>query len=96
MPYALDSAQLEKLNAVLDQHIEQEYPDEEHAHHFGVLLSWGKPYRDLIDNPSIVSYIDVILSERFRLDHLYADLIRGGTSPIGATLHGGGAPFDPS
>ena len=96
MPYALDSAQLEKLNAVLDQHIEQECPDEEHAHHFGGLLSWGKPYRDLIDNPSIVYCIDVILSERFRLDHLYADLIRGGTSPIGATLHGGGAPFDPS
>ena len=86
VPDALDSAQLEKLNAVLDQHIEQECPDEEHAHHFEGLLSWGKTYRDLVDNPSIVSYIDVILSERFRLDHLYADLIRGGTSPIGATL----------
>ena len=56
----------------------------------------GKPYRDLIDNPSIVPYLDVILGERFRLDHLYADLIRSGMSPIGATLHGGGAPFDPS
>ena len=96
VPDALDSAQLEKLNAVLDQHIEQECPDEEHAHRFGGLLSWGKPYRDLIDNPSIVPYLNVILGERFRLDHLYADLIRGGTSPIGATLHGGGAPFDPS
>ena len=96
VPDALDSAQLERLNAVLDRHIGQECLEEEHAHRFGELLSWVKPYRDLIDNPSIVSYIDVILGERFRLDHLYADLIRGGTSPIGATLHGGGAPFDPS
>lgn len=96
VPNALDSAQLKRLNAVLDRHIEQECPDEEHAHRFGELLSWGKPYRDLIDNPSIVPYLNVTLGERFRLDHLYADLIRGGTSPIGATLHGGGAPFDPS
>lgn len=96
VPDALDSVQLERLNAVLDRHIRQEFPKEEHAHRFGELLSWGKPYRDLIDNPSIVPYLNVILGERFRLDHLYADLIRGGTSPIGATLHGGGAPFDPS
>ena len=96
VPDALDSVQLERLNAVLDRHIRQEFTKEEHAHRFGELLSWGKPYRDLIDNPSIVPYLNVILGERFRLDHLYADLIRGGTSPIGATLHGGGAPFDPS
>ena len=96
VPDALDSVQLERLNAVLDRHIRQEFKKEEHAHRFGELLSWGKPYRDLIDNPSIVPYLNVILGERFRLDHLYADLIRGGTSPIGATLHGGGTPFDPS
>ena len=96
VPNALDKEQLEDLNALLDKHIEQECASDRPAHRFGGLLEWGKPYRDLIDNPSIVPYLDVILGERFRLDHLYADLIRSGTSPIGATLHGGGAPFDPS
>ena len=96
VPNALDKQQLEDLNALLDKHIEQECASDRPTHRFGGLLEWGKPYRDLIDNPSIVPYLDVILGERFRLDHLYADLIRSGTSPIGATLHGGGAPFDPS
>ena len=96
VPNALDKEQLADLNALLDKHIEQECASDRPAHRFGGLLEWGKPYRDLIDNPSIVPYLDVILGERFRLDHLYADLIRSGTSPIGATLHGGGAPFDPS
>jgi hypothetical protein len=96
VPNALDKEQLADLNALLDKHIEQECASDRPAHRFGGLLEWGKPYRDLIDNPSVVPYLDVILGERFRLDHLYADLIRSGTSPIGATLHGGGAPFDPS
>ena len=96
VPNALDKEQLADLNALLDKHIEQECASDRPAHRFGGLLEWGKPYRDLIDNPSIVPYLDVILGESFRLDHLYADLIRSGTSPIGATLHGGGAPFDPS
>ena len=96
VPNALDKEQLADLNVLLDKHIEQECASDRPAHRFAGLLEWGKPYRDLIDNPSIVPYLDVILGERFRLDHLYADLIRSGTSPIGATLHGGGAPFDPS
>ena len=96
VPNALDKEQLADLNALLDKHIEQECASDRPAHRFGGLLEWGKPYRDLIDNPSIVPYLDVILGERFRLDHLYADLIRSDASPIGATLHGGGAPFDPS
>ena len=36
-----------------------------------------------------------VLGERFRLDHVYADIICAGTGPIGANLHGGGTPFDP-
>lgn len=41
-------------------------------------------------------YLTEILGEGFRLDHAYLDVIRSGIGPIGATLHGGGTPFDPS
>ena len=36
------------------------------------------------------------MGEGFRLDHIYLDVIRSGLSPIGATLHGGGTPYDPN
>ena len=58
-------------------------------------MDWGQPYIDLLDPPSIVPYLDAILGPRFRLDHTYLDIIRGGLSPIGATLHGGAMPFNP-
>ncbi len=96
VPNALDAGQLQVLNAVLDEHIDSECSSEDTSHRFGGLLAWGKPYRDLLDNAPIVPYLEVILGDKFRLDHVYADLIRSGNSPIGASLHGGGAPFDPS
>ncbi len=96
VPNALSGEQLAALNAILDERIADECSSDEPTHRFGGLLSWGQPYLDLIDNAAVVPYLEVILGERFRLDHIYADLIRSGTSPIGASLHGGGAPFDPS
>jgi len=93
---ALDPAQLAALNKVLDEHVEKECERDMRTHRFGNLLHWGKPYRDLIDSAVVAPYLAEILGDKFRLDHVYADIIRSGTSPIGATLHGGGAPFDPS
>ncbi len=96
VPDALTPGQLRQLNALIDEQIARHMPPERQTHRFGRLLSWGKPCLDLIDNPRITPYLTALLGERFRLDHDYADVIRSGLSPIGATLHGGGTPFDPS
>ena len=56
-------------------------------------MDWGKEYRDLIDNPTVVPYIGELLGEDFRLDHVYLDVIRSGEGPIGTKLYGGAMPF---
>ena len=96
VPNALDAGQLHMLNQLFDQQIAQATTAETTTHRWGNILSWGAPYLDLIDNPTITPYLDELLGNRFRLDHDYADLIRSGKGPIGTRLHGGGSPFDPS
>lgn len=95
VPNALSVEQLSDLNAILDARIEDGMPAEAGTHRFGNLLTWGQPYLDLIDNPRILPYLEVLLGANFRLDHDYADIIRRGKGPIGATLHGGATPYDP-
>ncbi|MEO1374042.1 MAG: phytanoyl-CoA dioxygenase family protein [Cyanobacteria bacterium J06635_10] len=63
---------------------------------FDSLLSWGKPLRNLIDNPQITPYLSELLGGKFRLDHDYLHIIREGLGPIGCHLHGGGTPYDPT
>ena len=65
------------------------------THRFGDMLRWGQPFLDVIDNPKVEPCLREILGEGFRLDHIYLDVIRSGLSPIGATLHGGGTPYNP-
>ncbi|MCC6442871.1 MAG: phytanoyl-CoA dioxygenase family protein [Armatimonadetes bacterium] len=96
VPGALDADRLAALNALVDEHIARETAPDMRTHRFGRLLSWGQPFLDLIDNPAIAPYLEEMLGDRFRLDHDYADIIRSGLGPIGATLHGGATPFDPS
>lgn len=96
IPDALDAGQIEALDPILDEKIAALDDPDFSTHRFGGLLRWGKPFRDLIDNPGIAPYLNVIVGEKFRLDHIYLDVIRGGLSPIGATLHGGSTPFNPS
>lgn len=95
IPDALDSAQLSDLNALLEEHMAQEMGDKS-TQRFGRLLDWGKPLRDLLDNARVTPILETILGAKFRLDHVYCDVIRGGLGPIGAHLHGGATPFDPS
>lgn len=95
IPDALDGAQLSGLNALLEEHIAREMGDKS-TQRFGRLLDWGQPMRDLLDNARVTPILEEILGARFRLDHVYCDVIRGGLSPIGAHLHGGATPFDPS
>jgi hypothetical protein len=93
---ALNEEQLGQLDAILEERIAAAGVQDAPTHRFGGLLDWGKPYRELIDNPAIAPYLEALLGSQFRLDHVYLDIIRAGLSPIGATLHGGGTPFDPS
>jgi hypothetical protein len=94
VPGALNAQQIQALNSILDEHIATEMGDKA-THRFGRLLHWGQPYIDLLDNAPIVPYLETMLGQHFRLDHIYCDVIRGGLGPIGAHLHGGGTPFDP-
>ncbi len=97
VPGALDAGQLSALNGILDQRIADEVDPEASQHRFmgeSSLLGWGRPYRELLDNPRVFPHVRELVGPDPRLDHDYADIIRSGTSPIGATLHGGAAPFD--
>lgn len=93
VPNALTNQQVTALNRVLEERIASECSPDMRTHRFDPLLSWGKDYRDLIDNPSIVPYLAALLGQEFRLDHVYLDVIRSGKGPIGTRLHGGSTPF---
>lgn len=96
VPDALSTDEVAALNALLEEKVAGLHEPDMRTHRFGRLLTWGEPYRNLVDNPRIVPYLEELLGAKFRLDHDYADIIRGGLGPIGATLHGGATPFDPS
>jgi ectoine hydroxylase-related dioxygenase (phytanoyl-CoA dioxygenase family) len=95
VPNALSTAEVAELNALMDEHIAKECASDVRTHRFIGLLGWGKAYRNLIDHPNIVPYLQEMLGANFRLDHDYADIIRAGKGPIGTTLHGGATPFNP-
>jgi hypothetical protein len=95
VPEALNAQQIQDFNALIDEHIAAEMGDKP-THRFGNLLRWGQPFINLLDNARIVPYLENLLGQHFRLDHIYCDVIRGGLGPIGASLHGGGSPFDAS
>lgn len=96
VPDALAPEEIAALNGLLDERLEREAAADAGSHRFGRLLEWGKPFRDLIDNPRILPYLRELISTNLRLDHEYADVIRSGKGPIGTILHGGATPFDPT
>jgi len=91
VPNALSAEQLKTLNGMWDEQMAKDIKPDTPNHRWGNIIDWGKPFLDLIDNATIVPYLETILGKNFRLDHEYADLIRTGKSPIGSMLHGGGA-----
>ncbi len=94
VPDALTAGQVASLNAALDEHVARGMGPDEATHRFMNPLTWGQPFVDLLDNPPVMPHLTEILGDGFRVDHVYLDMIRSGLSPIGATLHGGGTPFD--
>jgi hypothetical protein len=93
---ALGEGALTALNALVDQQMAALEDPDFQTHRFRDLLTWGDPMIALIDHPPIVPYMEGLIGRHFRLDHIYIDVIRKGLSPIGATLHGGGTPHEPS
>lgn len=93
---ALTPDQIVLLNTVLDEQVALNQEAEKPWSRFDGLLGWGKPFRDLIDNPRIMPYLLDLIGCNVRLDHDYVHIIRQpGTGPIGTFLHGGGTPHDP-
>ena len=96
IPGALSPDQLQRLNASIDDWIAEEAAPDMRTHRFGELLGRAPVFRELIDNPTVVSVLEAVLGHDFRLDHTYADVIRSGDGPIGTVLHGGAVPYRPS
>ncbi len=53
---------------------------------------WCQPFRDLLAHLRVLPYLQELLGDGFRLDHLYGILMRKGAE--GHVLHGGGARDD--
>jgi hypothetical protein len=94
VPNALSADQLLRLNQAVDEHIEAECPPDMWTHRFFDTIDWGGALLELIDNPVVMPYLDgTIGNDKYRLDHVYLDVIRAGKGPIGTRLHGGATPF---
>jgi ectoine hydroxylase-related dioxygenase (phytanoyl-CoA dioxygenase family) len=92
---ALTAEQVAALNEQIDAYLAREVEADTNTKRFSP-KQFGAAYFPLIDNPRIDPYMRTICGDGYRLDHDYIDIIRSGLGPIGAMLHGGGAPYDPS
>ena len=91
VPDAISENHLRTLNTILDEHIQSECELDMMTFRFQDNLRWGNPYIDLIDNPKLIPYLDMIIGAgEWRVDHVYLDVIRSGKGPIGTRLDGGG------
>jgi hypothetical protein len=104
VPDAIAPDHLVDLNELLDEHLADADPDAP-AVQFGIgggeVLSWGRPFLELVDNPRVLPYLEAFCDPFLRLDHEYIHVIRPGAGSLdgvlsSAKLHGGGAPFDAS
>ena len=89
---ALGAAEVDALNRLIDERHLPEPGEDVQSQRFGGFLLWGQPFRDLLDHPTILPYLQELLDPGVRLDHYYGIYMRQGTS--GLTLHGGGTPYD--
>ncbi len=92
----LNDEEIAALKELIDKQVAIKNQPSASKLRFDSLLSWGKPFRSLIDNHRITPYLSELLGGKFRLDHDYLHIIRQGVGPIGCYLHGGGTPYDPT
>ena len=102
VPDAIAPEHLAELNALLDERLAGADPDAP-AVQFGIgggeVLSWGRPFLELVDNPRVLPYLEAFCDPFLRLDHEYVHVIRPGAGSLdgvlsSARLHGGGVPFE--
>lgn len=89
---ALRRDEVAELNGLIDQQGLPEPGETVQSQRFGEFLTWGQPFRDLLDHPSVVPFLKEWLDPAFRLDHYYGIYMRQGTE--GLKLHGGATPYD--
>ncbi len=98
----LSREELEELNEAIDRRKvwEEQAGKPEGPHynaqkiHIGPLITWGEPFRQLVEHPVVLSYLRELIGDKLRLDHAYAIFMKQGGAQN--TLHGGGAPYDPA
>lgn len=89
----LTDDEVAQLNRLTDTQNLPEPGAETSGARFSNYLTWGKPFCDLLDHPTLMPYLKVILDDGFRLDHYYGIYMRAGTERL--NLHGGNTPYDP-
>lgn len=81
---ALSRDEVDALNRVADE----AFPyDKKGSEGEFSLLSWGKPFKDLIDHPNMLPYLIELIGPTVRLDHDYCIFMNKGEKRGG--LHGG-------
>src|SRR5687768_9982935 len=83
----LTKEELTALNHLIDQQKLPEPGETVQSQRFSGFLTWGQPFRDLLDHPAIVPHLKEWLDPAFRLDHYYGIYMKQGTE--GLKLHGG-------
>ncbi len=79
----LSKAELEVLNAVLDEKVKEKQQN----WYTSRVSNWGTPFQDLMDHPKILPYLIELIHEKFRLDHDYCICMNQGDHKL--QLHGG-------
>src|SRR5687767_9273306 len=90
----LTEAQVAECNRIIDEieDAKRSTKGEEHTKYVEHVLMWGQPFRDLIDHPGVLPYLQEWLDPAVRLDHVYPIFSFAGTPSN--QLHGSGAHFN--
>jgi hypothetical protein len=69
VPDALSPEAVGEINAAIDEMAQRDLGRGETIRRWFHLLARHRAFRDLIDNPSVVPMLEVLLGREFRLDH---------------------------
>lgn len=85
----LGESELDALNRLIDrQDLPAPSAETGNARRFGDFLSWGEPFRDLLDHDRIAPVLGELLGDGFRLDTTTASTWRRARSRWGSTAAG--------
>ncbi|MFB6135912.1 MAG: phytanoyl-CoA dioxygenase family protein [Halobacteriaceae archaeon] len=91
----LSDEEVDALNRLVDERdLPEPSAETGGSRRFQEFLSWGEPFRDLLDHDLVMGVLRDLLGDGFRLDHYYGIYLDAGADPL--VLHGGGTPYDPA